>query len=284
MLKLVQKHILMCKPTYFDVRYKLATNSWMNPDNKPDVELAQWQWNELYRACLEEVALIDVVPPEPNLPDMTFIANAGLPHKDTFIFSNYFHSERRPETICNQKFLRNIYGDRRLWHLAENVFFEGEGDAVWLNERQLIIAYGVRTNLAGVQAVTRILEIYDPQIEVIPLPMRPNDRFYHLDTCLVYLPHIKAFLVYDQPFFPEAMEKLKHLGRVITVNKEEAEKFVCNSVVMNEKTIFMPWANDRVRDLLASFGYTKIRTFDMSEFMKSGGAVKCLILEMQPPL
>lgn len=280
----MQKHVLMCKPTYFDVRHKFSTNNWMNPDNKPNVELAQRQWNELYRACLGEGALVDTIPPQLDLPDMTFVANAGLPHKDTFIFSNYFHSERQPESSCNQKFLRKIYGNRHLWYLAENVFFEGEGDAVWLNERQLIVGYGVRTNWEGVKAVAQILEIYDPKIEVIPLPMRPNNRFYHLDTCLVYLPHAKTFLIYDQPFFPEAIEKLKHLGRVMTVNEEAAEKFVCNSVVMNEKTIFMPWVNERVRDSLASFGYTKIRTFEMSEFMKSGGAVKCLILEMQPPI
>ncbi|MEK7590425.1 MAG: arginine deiminase family protein [Patescibacteria group bacterium] len=280
----MQKHILMCKPTYFDVRYKLSTNSWMNPDNKPDIQLAQWQWNELYRACLEEVVLVDVVPPQPNLLDMTFVANAGLPHKDTFILSNYFHPERRQESQHNAEFLRKMYGNRHLWFLAENALFEGEGDAVWLNEHQLIIAYGVRTNLEGVKAIARILETYDPKIEVVPLPMRPNDKFYHLDTCLVYLSHAKTFLIYDYPFFPEAIEKLKHLGRVVTVDKEAAEKFICNSVVMNEKTIFMPWANERTKDLLNSFGYTKIRTFDMSEFMKSGGAVKCLILEMQPPI
>lgn len=280
----MQKHILMCRPDYFGVYHKLSTNSWMNPDNKPDIQLARWQWNELYRACLEDMVWIDTVPPQPNLPDMTFVANAGLPHKDTFILSNYFHPERRPESEHNAEFLRKMYGNRHLWSLEEGVFFEGEGDAVWLDQHRLIIGHGVRTNLAGVKAVTRILKMYDPQIEVISLPMRPNDRFYHLDTCLVYLPHAKIFLIYDQPFYPEAIKKLKHLGQVVVVNREEAEKFVCNSVVMNEKTIFMPWVNNQIRDILNSFGYQKIRTFDMSEFMKSGGAVKCLILEMEPPL
>lgn len=277
--------IVMCPPFYFDVSYELSTNRWMDTDVKPNRERAYTQWLKLLMACQERLH-IEMLPPDPALPDMAFCANAGLPYQDLFIVSNFYHQERRPESIHAKEY----FSDRHQYtilELPEGAYFEGQGDAVWFDEKTLLIGYGVRTNLKGVEAVEGAIQNFYPQVKVIPLPMRPvreyapdEKIFYHLDTCFLYLPHTPAFLLYPRAFMPKALEALKDLGMIMEIEKEEAENFVCNSVVIDKNTIFLPWVNDRVGEKLWKMGYKEIRVFPMSEFLKSGGAVKCLILEI----
>jgi len=65
----------MCPPRYFAVNY--AINPWMDPSRPVDAARAMTQWTALadtYRALGHTVEVID---PEPGLPDMVFAANAS---------------------------------------------------------------------------------------------------------------------------------------------------------------------------------------------------------------
>lgn len=285
------KTLVMCPPTYFDVKYELNTNRWMDLSNRPNKALAQKQWRALYEGCLAAGLDIFLLSPGPDLPDMTFAANAGLSYRDLFIMSNFYHSERRPESVCNSRFFEQFFEKTRV--LPDGAYFEGQGDAVWLDDSRLIIGYGIRTNLNGVAEVERLIKTHKvlnnhcADIEVIPLPMRPIEKtpknrevFYHLDTCLLYIKQVNTFLVYPHAFLSETLEKLCSIGNVIEVTRSEACKFVCNSVVIDFKTIFMPWVNERIKKKLNNLGYTDIRVFPMTEFIRAGGAAKCLILEL----
>ncbi len=290
------KKIVMCPPTYFDVVYELHTNKWMNLKNPPDYELAQRQWRQLYEACLN--ARMDVIlqAPRPNLPDMTFMANAGIQYQDAFILSNFFHKERRPESKFNGLLFEKLF--KEVFYLPSDAFFEGQGDALWIDDEHILIGYGIRTNLEGVRYVEKLLKTLNPKIEVIPLLMQPADLqfqqrgeiFYHLDTCLAHLPHKNTFIAYDYPLNESALKTLESLSKVIVVNQEEAKAFLCNTIVANQQTLFCP-IPDRlpstrskigqgIKNQLARLGYTTIKEFPMSEFIKAGGAVKCLVLEI----
>lgn len=280
--------LVMCGPECFDVAYELSTNRWMNKKVKPWKDAAYQQWFRLFGQCVETAGfgMIKIMRPKPKLPDMVFVANAGLVYQDIFIASNFFHKERRPESEHYENFFRNHF-NQKVCLLPKDAYFEGQGDAVWLDDHRLLIGYGVRTNLEGVKAVEKILKSVNPDIEVIPLEMRgvkdykPREKiFYHLDTCLMYLRSAKSFLTYLRPFIENAAERLVGLGEIIPVRRDEAEEFICNGIEVNQTTLFLPWVNDPIRNALADFGYTKVKTFQMSEFMKAGGAVKCLIFEM----
>lgn len=282
------KTIIMCPPTYFDVEYELSTNRWMNKNNKPDKNLASRQWLKLFSACLNSGIKALLIPPQRGLSDMTFVANAGLPIPGNrgFILSHYFHRERRMENNFIRLFLKQFFDPRDMWHLLNGAYFEGQGDAVWLDEWRLLIGYGIRTNWAGVIEVRRILKKYDSRFKVIPLPMVSVRRipagekiFYHLDTCLLYLPKANFFLFYPDAFLSKARQTLQELGTGFRVTKNESANFVCNGVVADKKTVFLPWVNPIIETKLSGLGY-QVATFEMSEFLKSGGAVKCLILEL----
>lgn len=282
------KTIVMCPPTHFDVQYELSTNRWMDMNCSPDKNLASRQWLDLFGACLEYGLKVLLMKPRPVLPDMTFVANVGLqiPGGKGIIISNYFHPERRPESNFTYDFFCNFFTAEDVWQLPSGMYFEGQGDSIWLDERRVVIGYGVRTNLAGIGEVRKILKHYDPKIIVIPLRMKPVASinpdakiFYHLDTCLFWLSRIQTFIVYEGAFMPSAIRSLKKLGGLMSVAEAEAGNFVCNGLAINEKTLFFPWIGGILYLSLMNLGYD-IKVFPMSEFIKSGGAVKCLIMEI----
>ncbi|MGH3882843.1 MAG: amidinotransferase, partial [Pseudonocardiaceae bacterium] len=70
------RRYLMCPPRYFTVSYVI--NPWMDPSRPVDAARAMAQWAALadtHRALGHTVELID---PEPGLPDMVFAANAAM--------------------------------------------------------------------------------------------------------------------------------------------------------------------------------------------------------------
>lgn len=64
------RHYLMCPPTHFRVAY--AINPWMDADAGVDQATAARQWDTLRRTYLDLGHQVDLIAPEPELPDMVF--------------------------------------------------------------------------------------------------------------------------------------------------------------------------------------------------------------------
>jgi N-dimethylarginine dimethylaminohydrolase len=103
-----------------------------------------------------------------------------------------------------------------------------------------------------------------------------DPRFYHIDTCFCPLPDGGAF------WFPAAFDDYgqrairDHLGDLIDVSAEEAAHFSCNAVVL-EQQIVLPEGAPRLVATLHERGY-HCHELPMSEFLKAGGACKCLTM------
>ena len=69
-----------------------------------------------------------------------------------------------------------------------------------------------------------------------------------------------------------------HLQNLIDVPEEEAAGFCCNAVVL-DKDIVLPDGAKNVANQLRDRGYT-VHPLPMSEFLKAGGACKCLTMHM----
>ena len=86
---------LMCPPDAYDVSYVI--NPWMEGNvKKSSPQAAMGQWLELTR-ILKERAEIELIPPQPGLPDLVFTANAGLVLGNVVILSRFLHPERQGE-------------------------------------------------------------------------------------------------------------------------------------------------------------------------------------------
>jgi arginine dihydrolase len=265
---------LMCQPEYFNVRYII--NPWMVGNiNRTSSNLAYQQWRSLHQ-IISQHADVDLIKPEPGLPDMVFTANAGFVFEDKILLSRFCHPERRGE---------EPYFDR--W-LAEHNFevlksppeipFEGAGDALIDREHPWIWAgYGWRSALESHAYLSRSAEM-----EVISLQL-VDDRFYHLDTCLC--PLAGGHIMYYPPAFAEKSRRLI-AQRVpeekrIVVPEEDAIDFACNAVNIG-RLVILNKTTPKLAERLAQAGFEVIRT-ELTEFLKAGGAAKCLTLRLNEP-
>ena len=264
--------ILVCNPSFYSLEYEI--NPWMDTNNKPDQLVSEKQWNLLHDTLSRCGAELVYINSEPEVPDMVFVANAGVVRGNTVVLSNFKHPERQKEKqYYKDWFLKNNY---KVIEIPEHLKFEGAGDALFFNDI-LFMGYGFRTDLASHKLVATALNVDYISCELV------DPRFYHLDTC--FLPtknrvvyHRKAFSISSVNEMLDALlnesQRMKEYLDVVNVCEGLAKQFVCNSVCIGENVITPS------KDCASVFYDNMINYCDMSEFIKAGGAVKCLTLQL----
>lgn len=120
-------------------------------------------------------------------------------------------------------------------------------------------------------------------IEVLSLRLI-DERFYHLDTC--FCPLTSGYLLYYPPAFDAYSNRLIEIripakNRII-VEEPDAVTFACNAVNINS-TIIMNKISDKLDKRLTDVGFEVVQT-SLTEFLKAGGAAKCLTLRVTEPV
>ena len=262
------RHYLMCKPTYFAISYEI--NPWMKIDNPADASLAHKQWDILYTTITGAGAKVSLINPEDGLPDMVFTANAGLVKDNSVILSRFMHMERQGEAKYYEKWFSEHGYHCHL--IPDGSAFEGAGDAVFYKD-QILLGYGFRTDISSHKYVGEIMEMGYSSLELI------NNHFYHLDTCLQYFEDINLIIYYPDAFSQNSRRKIEGLpSDILRLSKEDAFSFVCNSICIN-RNLLLYKSSDVFTDELKKYGMTII-SMDISEFMKSGGSVRCMVLDL----
>lgn len=264
----------MCPPDLYEVNYVI--NPWMEGNiHKSSREVAAQQWQGLYR-LLQQYAEVEKITPQPSLPDMVFTANAGVTVGRHFVLSRFLHRERQGEEEHFRKWFKQ-HGFE-VFELPQDLPFEGAGDA--LLDRQgacLWAGYGFRSELDSHPYLANWLDI-----EVLSLRLI-DPRFYHLDTCfcpleggwLLYYP--QAFDAYSNRLIEQRIPAAKR----IVVGEADAVRFACNAVNV-QKRLILNQVGTELRERLAAAGFETIET-PLNEFIKSGGAAKCLTLRLTEP-
>ena len=266
---------LMCAPDHYDVDYVI--NPWMEGNvHKSSRDRAVDQWQQLFHV-LKDHAIVDLVKPEKGVPDMVFTANAGLVLGETAVLSRFFHKERQGEEPFFKAWLED-HGFT-VHELPKDLPFEGAGDALFDREgRWLWAGYGFRSELDSHPYLARWLDI-----EVLSLRLM-DERFYHLDTC--FCPLTDGYLLYYAPAFDAYSNRLIEMrvpeAKRIAIGEEDAVTFSCNAVNI-DRTIVLNKASDKLKQRLESVGFRVIET-PLTEFLKAGGAAKCLTLRVTEPV
>src|SRR6476619_4728597 len=113
--------ILMCSPDYYGIEY--AINPWMSKHRGAAPERAHLQWRKLYETLLGLGVKLELMTPQPGLPDLVFTANAGLVLHGDFYSSRFRHEVRARET---PHFDAWMAGHGFAVHtLPEGTYFEG---------------------------------------------------------------------------------------------------------------------------------------------------------------
>lgn len=263
---MMSKHILMSKPDFFKISYEI--NPWMKLDNKVDVELAKTQWQALYDLYTKTLNWkVELIEPQADLPDMVFTANGGLVIDNKVVVANFRHPDRQGET----KFFKTwfeFYGFKEVSFSYYN--FEGEGDALLWND-YLLMGFPWRSDYACHSFVG---EFFNKKVISLQLS---NAKFYHLDTCLTPLSK-DTVAIYPLAFSQASLNQLRKIvPNLIEASSKDAYAYGLNACSDGKRVVLADQAFDLI-DQYKALGF-EVYPMAMSEFLKSGGGVKCLSLE-----
>ncbi|MCS6977278.1 MAG: arginine deiminase-related protein [Gemmatales bacterium] len=262
-----QPTILMCPPEYYGIEYEI--NPWMSRARGAVRETAQAQWRMLYETLLGLGVRVELLTPQPGLPDLVFTANAGLVFKNRFISSRFRHEVRARETPHFDAWFAS-HGFQ-VEHLPEGMYFEGAGDALFCGPI-LFAGYRIRSDALAHQEVGRMIGKV-----VLPLEL-VQGHFYHLDTC--FCPLAPGEAIWYPPAFDAYAQRVirSQIPRLIEVNDHDARRFGCNAVVIG-RTVVVNTGCGQLTEDLEQAGY-RVVTTPLDEFLKAGGSAKCLTLRL----
>ena len=257
--------LLLCPPDYYGIEYEI--NPWMRRTQNAQPDLARAQWKSLQAALQSLGCQVDLLQPQPGLPDLVFTANAGLVIGRRFIPSSFRHKERRGEEAHFERWFPQ-HGFEVV-PLPPKLVFEGEGDALFSGDI-LYCGYRFRSDIQSHHFLANWLNCLVVSVELV------DERFYHLDTCFCPLPDGGAI------WFPRAFDEYgqrairEHCGALIEAAPEEAAHFACNAVVL-DRDVVLPSGCPKLCRALEERGYRTVE-LAVGEFIKAGGACKCLAL------
>jgi N-dimethylarginine dimethylaminohydrolase len=262
-----QPRILMCPPDYYGIEYEI--NPWMSRSRGSTPERARQQWTALCDLLRGLGVTIELMTPQPGLPDLVFTANAGLVFEKRFFSSRFRHEVRaREQPHFDAWFAAH---DFTIEHLPAGTFFEGAGDALFCG-RALFCGYRIRSDVQGHQHLGKTIGR-----EVLPLELI-NTYFYHLDTC--FCPLAPGEAIYYPAAFDRYGQKVleTYIPNLLAVSEDEAKRFGCNAVVVGKQVVLNTGCERLAADLQA-WGYQPHAT-ELDEFLKAGGSAKCLTLRL----
>ncbi len=259
--------ILMCPPDYYGIEYEI--NPWMSRQRQSDRPEAVKQWTAL-KVLLETAgATIELLPPQPGLPDMVFTANAALIHRRMAVMARFRHSQRQGEVAFDEAWLQAA-GFETV-HVPDDLHFEGAGDALFCGDT-LFAGYRIRSHARGHQQIGAMLGCRVIPVELI------DPYYYHLDTC--FCPLASGMAIYFPPAFDDyGRAALKaHVPELIEATDDEARRFACNAVVVG-RAVVTNTGCPQLHKALRQRGFEPCET-PLDEFVKAGGSAKCLTLRL----
>jgi len=265
------RRYLMCPPRYFAVSYMI--NPWMDPTQPVDTARAMAQWTALagtYRALGHAVEVID---PEPGLPDMVFAANAATVIDGVVLGSRFRDPERAAEAAHYRRWFVAHGAQGMVMPSAVN---EGEGDLIWTG-RLLLAGTGFRTELAAHSEAQEVLGVPVISLQLV------DPYYYHLDTCLLVLddsPCAPLIAYYPAAFSPGSRRVLARLfPDAVIADPADAACLGLNGI-SDGRSVVLPQEAVGLGRALAGRGFEPVFV-NVSELRRAGGGPKCCTLELR---
>lgn len=259
---------LMCPPTYFAVRYRI--NPWMQPDRPVNGVRACVQWATLRRHLVAAGHDVDVVEPQPGLPDMVFAANGGLVVGDRALIPRFRHAERTDEARHFARALREL----GLAEVRQSRYVnEGEGDFRLVGSR-ILAGSGFRSDP---RAADEVADYFG--LPVVPLRL-VDPRLYHLDTALAVLDD-RTVAYWPGAFNRPSRNVLRELFPDAVLAGQSDAAVLGLNLISDGSTVLMSDESDALAASIGQLGFRIVR-LSTSELRKAGGGAKCCVLELHP--
>jgi N-dimethylarginine dimethylaminohydrolase len=262
------RRYLMCPPVHFEVAY--AINPWMDPTAPVDAQRAMAQWEDLRRTYEGLGHQVDLLAPQPGLPDMVFAANGMLSYRGRVIGARFANPQRTAEADHHLAWLRaNGHPDAVQSRYAN----EGEGDFAVAGD-VILAGTGFRTDR---RAHAEVAELFGCEVVTLELV---DPAYYHLDVALCVLDD--ATIAYlPEAFSPDSRAELaRRYPDAILVSAADAAVLGLNAV-SDGRNVVLDVEAERFAAQLVDAGFTPLPV-DLSELRKSGGGAKCCTQELRP--
>jgi len=268
----MSKSVLMCPPTFFDVREP------KNPHMGVPIDrvLAQHQWENLRGALIQSGLKVELIDPVEHLDDMVFSANQVFvgEHRvlGKFIVpSRMRYASRQKEVAFYVEWFRHR-GYKVVEVDLSGEYLEGHGDLLWHPDHSRIWAgYGFRSTRGGIERFAAAMKEIGYPVTILELV----DKYcYHLDTCFSPLSMESALICADALAQSSVAEIRNGFERVHELSLDEARQFMGNGIVANGRFI-APRLTENLSRILAKEGLTPV-VVETTEFEKSGGSVFCM--------
>ncbi len=265
------RRFLMCPPEHYEVLYEI--NPWMHTEVRVDLARARQQWEGLVSSLQSSGAEVELLEPQTGLPDLVFTANAGIVNGAQFVPARFRHPQRQGE-VAHDVVWFQAHGFR-VDPLPEGVCHEGAGDGLPFGG-VLLAGYRRRSDAASHAYLSRLTGAAVRSLELV------DERLYHLDLTFCPLDQRRAMVApvgWDR-YGVRVVEAL--VPEPLVLEDHEALAFCANSVVVGS-TVHMPTCPPRVGRQLEAWGFD-VAVCDVSEFLKAGGACRCLTLALDVTL
>lgn len=272
---------LLIKPTTFEILpSQKGQNPYVEPRAKINKAFAQ------HSALVENVkdAVVYEIEGNPVLTDLVFVANGGfrlwgIP----FVILPRMKFQQRKDEL---PYLKGIFQDIGINTIdfPSSEPFEGQAEAKWFHQGKLLVCgYGHRSTKKSFKVLgemfTTIYEangVTPPRLLVLPLE---SADYYHLDVAMLEFGD-DSCIVHKRAFSPASIKKLKAALGASKVHVIDTEDTFCLNAVVQGEELLTHVLKDGLRKQLEDITGLKVVQNDTSAFEKSGGSVRCMILDL----
>ena len=278
----------------FSYETEVANNAWMQelePDERRvDTRRALRQFFDLYHFMASEGAVYLLPTPlGKKLQDLVFTANLGvvlehLPGRTPVVISNYTTEVRRGESAIGRAFFEAMGYEV---HFSPHRF-EGEAELKHLHDNVYVGGHGIRSELETYRWMERTFDMRIVTLE------ESDPYLYHLDT-MVFPITREQTLVCTELCDGKDLDELEKHTNVIDVSYDHCLSGLTNSArlyntILNSSNIHELKAgteeyreelskNRRLEDIGSELGF-EISYFNLSEYMKGGALLSCMVMHL----
>ncbi len=273
---------------------EIPNNAWMqdlsDDDRRVNEKTAMRQFLELYQFMASR-SLVHLLPTPRNstLQDLVFTANLGivlehLEERTHVVLANFSSPPRMGETEVGRDFFKAMGYDV---HIPPHKF-EGEAELKHLHGNVYVGGYGERSRKEAYEWMEQKFGM-----RVVKLHQR-DPYFYHLDCTIFPLTRGKTLVCTEMFTKPEIAELERHT-EIIPVTRAHCLAGICNSVrisntILNQSNVheLEPGCekhrlevikNRELVDIAADNGF-EVGLFNLSEFLKGGAVLSCMVMHM----
>lgn len=223
------------------------------------------------------------------LSDIVFVANGGLslPHmsRPTVLLPNMKYPHRRVEL----SYLVRVFDELGVSMLPYPGVepFEGQAELKWFHGgKKAICGYGQRATKKAFEELDAFFEsLYGkkgkPELLCIHLI---SPTYYHLDVAMLEYDDSKC-VIHRKAVTPSTLRRIESfLGKENVTVIDTPDSFCLNAVVDGPNLITHSLHHDpSMKPLLERVTGRRVHEVNTSEFERSGGSVRCMIMDLHLP-